>query len=81
MPVILKNVFSKTLISHPPWHEVQTDCIGPWLIELHSGVQFTHQALTTIDTCTNLLEIAPLTTKTSAEVAKAFKNGRLSCYP
>ena len=67
-------------IDLPPWHEVQTDCIGPWSFLLHGGVQFQVQALTTIDTCTNLLEIHSLLTKTSAKVSQAFENGRLLHY-
>ena len=34
-----------------------------------------------IDIMTNLLEIEPLVTQTSAECTQAFKNGWLSCYP
>ena len=68
-------------IDLPPWHEVQTDCIGPWCFLLRGSIQFQIQALTTIDTCTNLLEIHPLLTKTSAEVSQAFENGWLSRYP
>ena len=34
-----------------------------------------------IDTCTKLLGIEPLTTKTSAELACAFKNSWLLHYP
>ena len=69
------------LIDLPPWHEVQTDCIGPWSSPLRGGIQFQIQVLTTIDTCTNLLEIHPLLTKTSAKVSRAFENGWLSHYP
>ena len=68
-------------IDLPPWHEVPTDCIGPWSFPLRGGIQFQIQALTTIDTCMNLLEIHPLLTKTSAVVSRAFENGWLSCYP
>ena len=65
----------------PPWHEVQTNCIGPGSFPLCRGVQFQVQELTSIDTCMNLLETHPLITKTSAKVSQAFENGWLSCYP
>ena len=39
------------------------------------------QINTQCDTCTNLLEIHPLLTKTSAKVSRAFENGLLSRYP
>ena len=64
-----------------PWSEVATDCIGPWNIELRGGWDSTIRALTTIDVTTNLFEIEPITTQTSAECACAFENGWLSCYP
>ena len=52
-----------------PWSEVATDCIGTWNIELRGGRDYTIRALTTIDVTTNLLEIEPITTQTSAECA------------
>ena len=64
-----------------PWSEVATDCIGPWNIKLRGGRDYTIRALTTIDVTTNLLEIEPISTQTSAECARAFENGWLSRYP
>ena len=64
-----------------PWSEVATDCIGPWNIELCGGRDYNIRALTTIDVTTNLLEIKPITTQTSAECARAFENRWLSHYP
>jgi len=61
-----------------PWHEVQTDCIGPWSIPLRGNRHVDIQALTTIDTATNLLEINRLTTKTLRECAQTFSNNWLS---
>ena len=63
-----------------PWSDVTTDCIGPWVIELHGGRDYSLHALTTIDIMTNLLEIEPIVTQTTAECARAFENGWLSCY-
>ena len=68
-------------VAHPLRHEVQTDCSGPWKIKLCGGITFEIQALTSINTCTNLLEIEPLVMKTSAEVVWVFDNGWLSHYP
>ena len=63
------------------WSEVATDCIGRWNIELRGGRDYNLRALTTIDVTTNLLEIEPITTRTSAECAHAFENRWLSHYP
>ena len=53
----------------PPWYEVATDCIGPWLMKLCGGWEYSIYALPTIDTTTNLLEIEPLLSQTSDECA------------
>ena len=39
-----------------PWFEVAVDLIGPWNVTISSRV-FTFQALTCIDTVTNLAEV------------------------
>ena len=36
------------LIDLPPWHEVQTDCIGPWSFPLCGGIQFLPSTLVRI---------------------------------
>ena len=63
-----------------PWSNVATDCIGPWVVELHGGHDYSLCALTTIGLMTNLLEIEPIVTQTAAECACAFENGWLSRY-
>ena len=63
-----------------PWSNVATDCIGPWVVELRGGHDYSLCALMTIDLMTNLLEIEPIVTQTTAECACAFENGWLSCY-
>ena len=60
-----------------PWSNVATDCIGPWVIELHGGREYSLCALTTINVTTNLLEIEPILTQTAVECARAFENGWL----
>ena len=64
-----------------PWSDVATDCIGPWIIELHGGCDYSLCALTMIEITTNLLEIEPIVTQTAAESARAFENGWSSHYP
>ena len=64
-----------------PWSDVATDCIGPWVIELRGGQEYSLHALTMIDVTTNLLEIKPILTQTVVECARAFENGWLSHYP
>ena len=64
-----------------PWSDVATDCIGPWVVELRGGHDYSLRALTTIDLTTNLLEIEPIVTQAVAECARAFENGWLSRYP
>ena len=63
-----------------PWREVAVDLIGPWTIRL-GGQETTFQALTIIDTVTNLTELVRLNNKTSAHVANQFENTWLSRYP
>ena len=63
-----------------PWSNVVTDCIGPWVIELRGGHDYSLRALTTINVTTNLLEIKPFMTLTAAECARAFENGWLLRY-
>ena len=64
-----------------PWSNVATDCIGPWVIELRGGQEYSLHALMMIDVTTNLLEIKPILTQTAVECARAFENGWLSHYP
>ena len=64
-----------------PWSDVATDCIGPWVVELRGGREYSLRALMMIDVTTNLLEIEPILTQTATECARAFENGWLSRYP
>ena len=52
-----------------PWSDVATDCIGPWVIGLCGGRDYSLSALTMIDIMTNLLEIEPIVIQTTAECA------------
>ena len=63
-----------------PWHNVAVDLIGPWTINTDNKT-FTLQALTIIDTDTNLTEATPIHNKTSANIASKFENVWLARYP
>ena len=63
-----------------PWHDVAVDLIGPWKITIN-GTDLVFQALTAMDPVTNLLEIARIDKKTSANVAQTFSNVWLARYP
>ena len=68
-------------VSAPPWHEVHVDCIGPWTIDLRGGCEYQFNALTSIDSTMNLLEIEELPRKTAQACADAFESGWLVRYP
>jgi len=64
----------------PPWREVAVDLIGPWELSI-GGHVMSFQALTIIDTVTNLVELVRLDNKTSSNVALQFENTWLARYP
>ena len=63
-----------------PWSEVHLDSIGPWEVKVNRH-KLVFNALTCLEPCFNLLEIAPQLDKTSAECAKLFQDCWLSRYP
>jgi len=63
-----------------PWREVAVDTIGPWTIELN-GEEIKFNALTIIDTTTNLVELIRLDNMSSAHTARQFENTWLARYP
>ena len=63
-----------------PWQEVQVDCCGNWVIRVNKHT-LKFQALTVIDTVTNLLEIVEIPDRKSRTVARAFDNTWLARYP
>ena len=56
-----------------PWQQVHCDSIGDWTIELRAGT-VTFHAMTMIDACTNLVEIAFTYSTTAEEGAAAVEN-------
>jgi hypothetical protein len=63
-----------------PWEEVAIDLIGPWTIKVN-GRQVEFNALTCIDTVSNLVELIRVDNKTSAHVRDKFTQCWLCRYP
>ena len=63
-----------------PWTEVAVDLIGPWTMEIQNE-QIKFDALTCIDTVTNLTELILIDNRSSQHVAAQFQNCWLSRYP
>ena len=63
-----------------PWFEVAIDLIGPWQVTIGSQVVF-FQALTCIDTVTNLAEVICINNKSSKHISMLFENNWLARYP
>ena len=63
-----------------PWEEVAIDLIGPWHFKVN-GRQVEFQALTCIDTASNLVELIRIDNKTSDHVRNKFSQCWLSRYP
>ncbi len=63
-----------------PWEEVAIDLIGPWTVKVNNRkVEF--NALTCIDTVSNLVELIRIDNKTSRHIRDKFVQSWLSCYP
>ena len=63
-----------------PWEEVAIDLIGPWTIKVNNkNVEF--NALTCIDTASNLVELTRIDNKTSDHIRNKFTQTWLSRYP
>ena len=64
-----------------PWEEVAVDSIGPWKVPIQGFGDLIVNAISMIDTCTNIMELKRQETKTTAEAALLFENEWLSRYP
>jgi hypothetical protein len=63
-----------------PWEEVAIDLIGPWTIKVNNRkVEF--NALTCIDTASNLVELIRIDNKTSRHIRDKFIQSWLARYP
>jgi hypothetical protein len=56
-----------------PWIEVAVDLIGPWQVNIATRILL-FQALTCIDTVTNLAEVVCIDNKSSVHISMLFKN-------
>jgi hypothetical protein len=64
-----------------PWEEVAVDSIGPWKVPIQGLGEITFNALSMIDTCTNIMELKRQESKTTEEAAMLFENEWLARYP
>jgi hypothetical protein len=63
-----------------PFKECAVDLIGPWIVQVN-GRPYEFDALTVIDTVTNLVELIRVEDKTSDTIARKYAQCWLSCYP
>ena len=63
-----------------PFEECAVDLIGPWIIQVRKK-PYEFNALTVIDTVSNLVELIRIDKKTSAHVARKYAQVWLSRYP
>ena len=63
-----------------PFEECAVDLIGPWTVQVR-GIPHTFEALTVIDTVTNLVEIVRIDHKNSDHIMRKFAQCWLTRYP
>jgi len=63
-----------------PWTEVAVDLIGPWKLQVH-GKPVEFNALTCIDTASNLVELIRIDNKSCPHVTEKFKQAWIARYP
>ena len=63
-----------------PFEEVTVDLIGPWAVQVR-GKPYEFNALTAIDTVTNLVEIVRVNRKTSEHITTRFAQSWMIIYP
>ncbi len=62
-----------------PWEEVAIDLMGPWKVK-DNGQQVEFNALTCIDTASNLVELIRIDNKTAKHIRDKFTQSWLCCY-
>ena len=67
-------------IKSMPFNECAVDLIGPWIVQVH-GKPYEFNALTAIDTVTNLVELVRIDNKSSEHVTRKFAQLWLARYP
>ena len=60
-------------IKSMPFKECAVDLIGPWIVQVH-GKPLEFNALTAIDTITNLVELVRIDNKTSDHIAQQLSS-------
>jgi hypothetical protein len=63
-----------------PWEEVAIDLIGPWKVKVN-GQQVEFNALTCIDTASNLVKLIRIDNKTAEHICDKFTQSWLCQYP
>ena len=63
-----------------PWYEAAIDLIGPWQVTIGPQI-LSFQALTCIDTVTNLAKVIHINNKSSKHIWMLFENNWLAQYP
>ena len=63
-----------------PFSECAINLIGPWIIQVQ-GKPYEFNALTAIDTVSNLVELEWIDNKTSAHIARKYAQLWLAQYP
>ena len=67
-------------LKEQPFEEVAVDLIGPWLVQVR-GKPCEFNALTAIDTVTNLVEIVRIDNRTSEHITTKFAQVWMARYP
>ncbi len=63
-----------------PWEEVAIDLIGPWKVKVN-GRQTEFNALTCIDTASNLVKLIRIDNKTAKHISDKFTQSWLCQHP
>jgi transposase InsO family protein len=75
-----RGLLAERSISEQPWQDVAIDLIGPWKIPINNWT-YEFNALTCIDTVTNLTELVRIDNKTAEHVRTQFERCWISRYP
>ena len=67
-------------LKEQPFEEVTVDLIGPWKVQVQ-GNAYEFNALTAIDTSTNLVEIICIDCKSSEHITNRFSQSWMARYP
>jgi hypothetical protein len=71
------GLLPKQEVRIPPWEEVPIDLIGPWKVKVN-GQQVEFNALTCIDTTSNLVELIRVDNNTAKHIHDKFTQSWLS---